>query len=260
MLQKKTLQQTASLLSLKSSLQHYTPKAVEKVLPLFKPFVPEGVTMPDVALVLELLVFVLVDAGTQVVDSNWQRHEESLVDLNLRDDRDDSVKDLRPIMFRVRDIFRGALGPKGPRLLALDDGVETLAMPPPGDLHVWSVARPATARRPEALDSSGAGEARRVGRARADEVADRAGDLCHGEAVHGRLAHRPADLTARHGPLSRQGEGAFFQLDFGEMLGLDDDDLCPFLRHGPRRGGQVSCWPSGKFPECPRIFLREALL
>jgi hypothetical protein len=32
-------------------------------------------------------------------------------------------------MFRVRDIFRGALGPKGPRLLALDDGVETLAMP-----------------------------------------------------------------------------------------------------------------------------------
>ncbi len=129
MLQTKTLHQTANLQSLESSLQHFTPKVVEKVVWLFRPFLPEGVAMPDVALVLQLLLHVLIDAGTQVIGSNWQRHEEALDDLGLREDRDGAVTGVRPKMFRIRDLFRGALGPKGPRLLALEDGVETAPMP-----------------------------------------------------------------------------------------------------------------------------------
>jgi len=84
MLQTKTLQQTAHLESLGSSLQHFTPKAVERVIALFRPLLPAGVSMPDVALVLQLLLQLLMDAGTQVIESNWQRHEESVANRRGR--------------------------------------------------------------------------------------------------------------------------------------------------------------------------------
>jgi len=125
MLQRKTLQQTADLESLRSSLQHYTPKAVEKLEELLKPFLPEAVPMPDMALVLQTLFNLLVDAGNHLVESGWQRYEEAVGDSNLREDREDSFSGLRPKLYRIRDLFRGALGLKGPRLVALDDGVET---------------------------------------------------------------------------------------------------------------------------------------
>jgi len=69
MLQRTTLQQTANLEWLKSSLQHYTPKAVEKLDGLLKPFLPEEATMPDMALVLQTLLNLLVDAGKHLVES-----------------------------------------------------------------------------------------------------------------------------------------------------------------------------------------------
>ncbi len=126
MLQRKTLNQDADLKSLSSSLQQYTPKAVEGTLVLLRPFLPEGVSMPDLALFLQLMLSMLIDSGTKMIDANWQRLEMDLEDSNLRDDRDGAVGGLRPKVFRIRDLFRGALGPKGPRLLALEDGVEEL--------------------------------------------------------------------------------------------------------------------------------------
>lgn len=125
MLQKGTLQQTANLESLKSSLQHYTPKAVEKLDGLLQPFLPQAATMPDMALVLQMLLNLLADAGKHLVESGWQRYEEAVGDSSLREDREDSFLGLRPKMYRIRDLFRGALGPKGPRLVALDTGVPT---------------------------------------------------------------------------------------------------------------------------------------
>jgi len=125
MLQRTTLQQTANLEWLKSSLQHYTPKAVEKLDGLLQPFLPEAATMPDMALVLQVLLNLLVDAGKHLVESGWQRYEEAVGDSSLREDREESFSELRPKLYRIRDLFRGALGPKGPRLVALDEGVET---------------------------------------------------------------------------------------------------------------------------------------
>jgi len=125
MLQRRTLQQTADLESLKSSLQHYTPKAVEKLEELMRPFLPEAATaMSPMALVLQTLLNLLVDAGNHLVESGWQRYEEAVGDSSLREDREESFSELRPKLYRIRDLFRGALGPKGPRLVALDDGVE----------------------------------------------------------------------------------------------------------------------------------------
>jgi len=126
MLQTKTLQQTAHLESLGSSLQHFTPKAVERVIALFRPLLPAGVSMPDVALVLQLLLQLLMDAGTQVIESNWQRHEESVADRGLRENRDETTRSLRAKLFRIRDLFYGALGPQGPRLLALDEAIDAV--------------------------------------------------------------------------------------------------------------------------------------
>lgn len=125
MLQRTTLQQAAGLESLKSSLQHYTPKAVEKLEELLKPFLPEAVPMLPMGHVLQTLLNLLIDAGTHLVESGWQRYEEAVLDSSFREDRNDSFTELRPKLFRIRDLFRGALGPKGPRLLALDNGVET---------------------------------------------------------------------------------------------------------------------------------------
>lgn len=125
MLQRRTLQQAAGLESLKSSLQHYTPKAVEKLEVLLKPFLPEAAPMPHMGHVLQTLLNLLVDAASHLVESGWQRYEEGVMDSNFREARNDSFTELRPKLFRIRDLFRGALGQKGPRLVALDNGVET---------------------------------------------------------------------------------------------------------------------------------------
>ena len=129
MLQSKTLQQTANLESLGSSLQHFTPKAVDRLIELFRPLLPEGAPEPELESIFQLLLHLLIDSGSQVIASNWERHQESLTDLGLREDRNEAIETVRPKLFRIRDIFHGALGPKGPRLLALGEGVESTIAP-----------------------------------------------------------------------------------------------------------------------------------
>ncbi len=122
-----TMGHRAAIRSLTSSLQQFTPKATEALVRLLSPFAPEGVPLPDLALVLQILLNMLLNAGERLTDVSWQRRDEGAADKETRGQRDSTVKTLRPKVQHVSDCLLNALGPEAPARFGIDT-VETIPM------------------------------------------------------------------------------------------------------------------------------------
>ncbi len=142
-----TLALRAAIRSLTSSVQQFTPNVVEGLPRALSPFLPEGVTLPDIALVLQILTSILTKASEKLTDVSWQRRDEGMVDKEARSQRDAAAQTLRPKVRHVSDCLFNAFGEEAPASF----GVETIETVPMA-LHDQVVHLDRHLRKPEALE------------------------------------------------------------------------------------------------------------
>lgn len=114
----------AAIRSLTSSLKENTSRVVEGAVRVLGPFTPEGVGLPDLAVVFQTLLNLLHDAASRINDAGWQRRDEGTVDSKARRKRDEAAKGLRAKVQHVSNCIWNALGDDGLETVGLDKGIE----------------------------------------------------------------------------------------------------------------------------------------